>query len=197
MSRNPLSSAVTEKEKENGEGFGSQICREVVLNASSEAIYELGSRKCGEGFSFFTQRFTLPYQLHTCSATAETFRRLKRSPGTLRCDDLISNYTLSYILSHTISILTLTHPLIHPVIYPVTHTLITTLSLSPYTLSPYTHPLSHPLTPLHAAGALFTHTPLTSNHPLHSMHPLSPPLSAPCCILLQVLSSPNDRSKPM
>ena len=67
--RNSLSLAVTEKEKENGEGFGSQICREVVLNASSEAIYEIGTSKCGEGFSFFTQRFTLPYQvlLHTLS----------------------------------------------------------------------------------------------------------------------------------
>ena len=58
-----MSSTMTEKDKETGEGFGSQICREVVLNASPEAIYEIESRKCGEGFSFFTQRFTLPYQV--------------------------------------------------------------------------------------------------------------------------------------
>ena len=78
------------------EGFGSQMCREVVLNAAPDAVFETSTLKCGNAFYYSCQRFTVPYQLHTCSGTAESFRRLKRSLGALYTERPIAAYVNAY-----------------------------------------------------------------------------------------------------
>ena len=75
--------SLSEYPQDESEGFGSRVCREVVLFASREAIYHTETPHCGQAFQYFHMQFTLPYQLHTCSGTAEALRRLKSPLGAL------------------------------------------------------------------------------------------------------------------
>jgi hypothetical protein len=75
--------SLSEYKKDESEGFGSQVCREAVLFASRDAVYHSETLDCGRAFQYFHLQFTLPYQLHTCSATAEALRRLKSPLGAI------------------------------------------------------------------------------------------------------------------
>ena len=85
---------------DENEGFGSQVCREVILFSSAESIYQSEISKCDESFQYSYLQFTLPYQMHTCTGTAESLRRLKAPPGALFTARPTAMYVDSYESFH-------------------------------------------------------------------------------------------------
>lgn len=81
--------------RDKNEGFGSQICREMILFASKQAIYRSETPECGSSFYYSYQQFTLPYQLHTSSSSVETMVKSKCPSGLLL---IIMVFFCTYVL---------------------------------------------------------------------------------------------------
>lgn len=92
--------SMSEHPKDEGEGFGSRVCREVVLFASKDAVYQAGTPHCGHAFQYFNLQFTLPYQLHSCTGTAGALRRMKSPLGALFSSRPTSAHVESYEYYH-------------------------------------------------------------------------------------------------
>ena len=79
------------------EGFGMQVCREIVLKAAPAAFFESSpALACGDFFTFSRQRFTLPYQFVPSSLTAAAFLKAMRFPGAILAQRSVTKQLESY-----------------------------------------------------------------------------------------------------
>ena len=79
------------------EGFGMQVCRDIVLKAAPAAFFESSpAQACGDFFTFSRQRFTLPYQFVPSSLTAAAFLKAMRFPGAILARRSVTKYLEAY-----------------------------------------------------------------------------------------------------
>lgn len=91
---------ISEYPVDDNEGFGSRVCREVILFSSKESVYQSESSKSNDNFQYSYLQFTLPYQMHTCTGTAESLRKMKTPPGALFTARPTATYVDSYESFH-------------------------------------------------------------------------------------------------